>query len=109
MSLTKGKHTIAEIEGIRCSVVETGLGESRARFLKELLEYNGCEVKMEKEKAKDGSSLDTYIVGVTDILFNIAIKLYGHKLIKQDGGTVTLQYWNQWPVDPDLPYWMVTI
>jgi hypothetical protein len=108
MALTKGKHVITEIEGIRCSQVETGLTESRAIFLKELLEYNGYEVRMEKEKAKDGSALETYILGVTDILFNPAIKLYGLKLNRKEGGKVTLQYWNQWPVDPDMPYWMVT-
>ena len=109
MSLTKGKHTVAEIEGVRCSVVETGLSESRALFLKEILEYNGYEVKMEKEKAKDGAILETFILGVTDIVFNVAIRLYGLKLRKKEGGVVTLQYWNQWPVDPDLPYWMVTV
>ena len=109
MSLTRGKHTVIEIEGVRCSVVETNLTESRALFLKELLEDNGYEGKTEKEKAKDGTALDTYVLGVTDILFNTVIKLYALKLNRKDGNAVTLQYWNQWPVDPDLPYWMVTL
>jgi hypothetical protein len=109
MALNKGKHNVVEIEGVRCSIVETGLIESRALFLKELLELNGYEVKMEKEKAKDGTILETFILGVTEILFNPAIKLYALKLHRKDGQAVTLQYWNQWSVNPDLPYWMVTL
>jgi hypothetical protein len=109
MALNKGKHTVVEIEGVRCSIVETGLIENRALFLKELLEENRYEVKMEKEKAKDGTSLQTFILGVTEILFNPAIKLYALKLYRKDGQAVTLQYWNQWPVNPDIPYWMVTL
>jgi len=107
MSLNKGKHNVIEIEGVRCSVVETGLTDSRAEFLMGLLRDNGYEVKMEKEKTKDGTLLETLVLGVTDILFNPAIQVYGLKLRRKDGKTVTLQYWNQWPADPDLPYWMV--
>ena len=109
MALNKGKHSIIEIEGVRCSVVETGLTENRALFLKSLLQDNGYEVKMEKEKAKDGSPLDTLVLGVTDILFNPVIKVYAQKLHRQDKHIVTQAYWNQWPVNPDLPYWMVTL
>jgi hypothetical protein len=109
MALNKGKHVIAEIEGVRCTVIETGLTESRARFLKGILEQNGCEVKQEQEKAKDGSALDTFILGVTDILFNPVIAVYAHRLKRSDGGEVTPAFWNQWPADPDIPYWMVTL
>ena len=52
MVLNKGKHVVAEIEGVRSTVVETGLNESRSLFLKELLQQNGYEVKMEKERPK---------------------------------------------------------
>jgi hypothetical protein len=109
MALNKGKHNVIEIEGVRCSVVETGLVESRALFLKELLENNGYEVKMEKEKTKDGAELDTLVLGVTDILFNPVIRVYAQKLMRKDGHIVTQAYWNQWPVNPDLPYWMVAV
>ena len=108
MPLNKGKHLIAEVEGVRCSVVETGVNESRADFLKELLRHNGYEVKMEKEKAKDGTLLDTYILGVTDILFNPVIKVYQQKLLAPGGSVVTPAYWNQWGADTTLPYWQVT-
>jgi hypothetical protein len=107
MALNKGKHIVAEVEGERCTVIETGLSESRAAFLKELLIHNGFAVKSEKEKAKDGSTLETSLLGVTDLLFNPVIKVYQHALLRKDGKEVTPAYWNQWPEDPDLPYWEV--
>ena len=109
MALNRGKHSVVEIEGVRCSLVETGLTESRALFLKELLQNNGFEVKMEKEKTKEGLALDTISLGVTDILFNPVIRVFMHKLLRKDGQIVTQAYWNQWPVNPDLPYWMVSL
>jgi hypothetical protein len=109
MSLNKGKHTVTEIEGVRCSVVETGVSEARMTFLKELLENNGYTVKCEKEKAKDGSPLETFILGVTDILFNPVIRVYQHKILRKDGKEVTPAYLNQWTADPGLPYWQVNL
>jgi hypothetical protein len=108
MSLNKGKHNVQEIEGIRCTVVETGLSADRSGFLKTLLVLNGYDVKMEKEKAKDGTELETIILGVTDILFNPVVKVYQNKLHREDGQVVTPAYWNQWIADPNLPYWMVS-
>ena len=107
MSLSKGKVTIVEIDGVRCSVVETGLSESRAKFLKELLENNGYVVKLDQEKTKDGSPSGTCILGVTDILFHPVIKVYQHGLLREDGQEVTPAYWNQWPEGSDLPYYQV--
>ena len=107
MALNNGKHVVTEIEGIRSTVVETGLNENRSLFLKELLLQNGFEFKTEKEKAKDGTPLETFILGVTDLVFNPMIRIYEQKLLRPDGHPVTPAYWNQWAVDPDLPYWMV--
>jgi len=107
MALKNGKHNIAEIEGVRCSVVETGLSPVRAEFLRNLLVFNGYEVKMEKEKARDGSEMESYVAGVTDILFNPMIVVYEKKLNRKDGITVTPAYWNQWPQDDNIPYWKV--
>jgi hypothetical protein len=107
MALLKGKHNIAEIEGIRCTVVETGTSPERAEFLKNLLVFNGFEVKMEKEKAKDGTGLDTFVIGLTDVLVNPMIILYEKKLIRKDGLTVTPAYWNQRQKEDSLPYWKV--
>jgi hypothetical protein len=109
MALNKGKHSVIEIDGVRCSLVETGLDENRSLFLKSLLQDNGYEVKMEKEKTKDGAELDTLVLGVTDILFNPVIKVYAQKLMRKDGQLVTQAYWNQWPVNSNIPYWMVTL
>jgi hypothetical protein len=108
MPLNKGKHNVIEIEGVRCTVVETSLTESRALFLKDLLVLNHFDVKMEAEKGKDGTPLGTYILGVTDLLFNPVIAVYGHKLLRKDGHSVNPAYWNQWREDADIPYWMVT-
>jgi len=108
MSLNKGKHTVAEIEGVRCTIVETGLSEDRMTFLQELLLHNGYTVKTEKEKAKDGSAMETSILGVTDLLFNPVINVYQHRIFRNDGKEATPAYWNQWKADPDLPYWQVT-
>jgi hypothetical protein len=107
MALSKGKHNIAEIEGARCTVIETGTTPERAEFLKNLLVFNRYEVKMEKEKEKDGTELETYIVGTTDVLFNPMIIVYEKKLIRKDGLTVTPSYWNQLPDQDALPYWQV--
>ena len=108
MALINGKHVVAEIEGVRSTVVETGLNENRSLFLKEILQHNGYEVKMEKEKAKDGTPLDTWILGVTDIIFNPMIRIFERKILRPDGHPVSPAYWNQWAVDPDLPYYLVT-
>ena len=107
MAILKGKHNIAEIQGIRCSVVEAGATYERAEFLKNLLVLNGYDVKMEKEKAKDGTELDSFVIGLTDILFNPMIVLYEKKLIRKDGLTVTPAYWNQKTEEDTLPYWQV--
>jgi hypothetical protein len=105
MPLSKGKHNIAEIEGTRCTVVETGVTPERAEFLRNLLVFNGYEVKMEKEKAKDGTELETFVIGLTDLIFNPMIVVYEKKLVRKDGLTVSPAYWNQWPEDNTLPYW----
>jgi hypothetical protein len=107
MITLKGKHQVAEIEGIRCTVAGTGLSEGRKEFLKELLTQNGFEVKAEKEKAKDGTALETWTAGVTDIHFNPTIAIYAHKLHRKDGVVVTPAYWEQSGLPADLPYWQV--
>jgi hypothetical protein len=107
MAILKGKHNIAEIEGIRCTVIEAGIARERAEFLQNLLLFNGYEVKMEKEKAKDGTELESWILGVTDLIFNPMIVVYEKKLKRRDGYTVTPAFWNQSPDQDILPYWKV--
>ena len=106
--MLKGKHTVIEIEGVRCTVVETGASDERVKFLKEILEFNKFEVKTEKEKAKDGTPLATSVIGVTDIVFSTMINLYERKLVRKDGHLLNPAYWNQWPDgDWDIPYYQV--
>ncbi len=105
MPLNKGKHVIAEIEGTRCTVVETGLTEARAAFLKDLLENNHFEVKTEPENSKEGAPTGTLILGVTDLEFNPVVKVYERKLFRNDGKVVSPAWWNQWEVqDDEIPY-----
>jgi len=105
MALTKAQHTIAEIEGVRCSVVESGISAERLKFVKDILTHSGLEVKSELEKKKAETDPDKYIVGVTDITFDLIIKLYEKKLKTPQGNIVTPNIWNQVKKDEELPYW----
>lgn len=107
MPLNKGKHTIAEINGTRCTVVETGTDQARTAFLGEILAANGYTVMTEQEKSKDGTPMETFVIGVTDLLFNPMIAVYQHKLRLRDGRVVSPACWNQWSVPTDIPYWQV--
>jgi hypothetical protein len=104
-ALNKGKHIVAEIEGIRCTVVESGLAAERAEFLKNLLEFNHFEVKIAGEVNPEGTELFT--VGVTDIIFNPVISVYKRSLKTQDGQIVSPAYWNQQTTICDPRYWMI--
>ncbi|MHC1706057.1 MAG: hypothetical protein AB9842_00910 [Bacteroidales bacterium] len=93
--LTKGKHVVAEIDGVRCTVVETGISEERMLFLQELLSANKYDVKVEEEKKEDAAVPPTFKIGVTDIIFNPVIAIYSKKLLLPDGRVITPAYWNQ--------------
>lgn len=103
----KGKHSVAEIDGVRCTIVESRIGKERLDFLTELLSYNGLAVKSEQEKDKEGTLLGTYVIGVTDILFNPTIVVYQKKLFRKDGEVVTAAWWEQKKSDTGIPYWQV--
>lgn len=94
MGLNKGKHVVAEINGVRCTVVETGLSQERMNFLKDLLEFNKFTVQFAAEKVAEGTPV-TYILGVTDIIFNPVIAVYERKLKTPDGFHITADFWNQ--------------
>jgi hypothetical protein len=95
MPLNKGKHIIQEIEGVRCSVVETGASKQRMEFLKEILTLNKYDVKIASEVKKEGDTSETYIVGVTDFLFNPVIDVYKRRLLSKTGHKITPAYWLQ--------------
>ncbi|MGD0712180.1 MAG: hypothetical protein ABR968_13485 [Bacteroidales bacterium] len=105
MPLNKVKHTISEINGVRCSVVETGATEERVAFLKALLEHNKFEVKVAEEN-KEGEP-KTYIIGVTNVLFNPVFAVYERSLKSVDGFKVTPAYWLQHTTVFDPRYWLM--
>jgi hypothetical protein len=102
--LTKGKHVIAEIDGVRCTIVESGISEARMQFLKEILSENKLEVKVQEEKKENGDA-STYTLGVTDLVFNPVIAIYARKLYHADGRIITPAYWNQFTDRIDNRYW----
>jgi hypothetical protein len=121
MALTKGKHIVKEIDSVLCTVVESGISNERMSFLKELLEFNKFEVKIEEDKtevkakpeAKEEAEtkvevkpekVTTYTIGVTDLVFNPMIAVYENSLKRPTGEVVSPAYWNQQPEKPGLPY-----
>jgi hypothetical protein len=107
MSLKKGKHIVSEVDGIRCTIVETGISKNRAEFLKDLLEFNGYEVKIKEDITDPPAEVKTYTLGVTDIVFNPVIAVYQKSLKTKEGKKVTPAYWNQAGKDEKIPYWLV--
>jgi hypothetical protein len=104
MSLNKIKHTISEIDGVRCSIVESSASEERVVFLKTLLEHNKFEVKVDEIKKPDEPK--TFIIGVTDIKFNPVFAVYERSLKSIDGFKVTPAYWLQQTTVFDPRYWL---
>lgn len=104
-ALKSVKHVIGEVEGVRCSIVESGISKDRALFLAELLKYNGMEVKIQSEPLSEDNSQPLYIIGVTDIVFNAVYKVYERALKRPDGKVVSPAYWRQESGDTTGWYW----
>lgn len=105
MSVFKAKHTVTEIEGVRCTVVETGVNRERMTFLKNLLEVNKFEVKVQPDN-KDGEP-ESFTVGVTSLIFNPVIAVFERNLKTADGHIVSPAYWQQKTTICDPRYWIV--
>jgi hypothetical protein len=108
MATLEGKHQVAEIDGVRCTICGKGLTEERKAFLADLLTKAGYEVKAAIEVGKDGKECGTWVIGVTDILFNPVIRVYQQKLFLNDGTKVTPAIWEQKTTQTEIPYWQVT-
>ena len=91
MALNKATHTILEIDGVRCSVVEENASKMRVDFLTKLLTHNGFQVKTVLTNEDEGLST----VAVTDIIFNTTLYVYELRLKTPDGKIVTPAYWLQ--------------
>jgi len=101
--LNKLKHIVGEINCVRCSIVESGISETRMIFLKDLLEFNKFEVITGKEKNDE----DKYTIGVSDVTFNHVFEVYDRKLKTKDGHRVSPAYWNQETTVCDPNYWIM--
>lgn len=82
-------HTIEEINGVRCSVIEKNISKERAQFLTKVLECNGKSVQIKNNE--DG----TAIIGIDDIIFNPLHSLYNRSLKTPEGKVLTPAYWFQ--------------
>jgi hypothetical protein len=104
MALNKGKHIVELMDGVRCSVVETGASAERVEFLKKLLLLNGYQVKVVAE-GEDGVS---FKIGVADLLFNPVVDVYKRRLKSFTGKRVTPAYWLQQSdkeTEAEVNYW----
>ncbi len=117
-------HTFEDLGGVKCSIIEKNIGADRAAFLKNLLEFNGYSVIIEKTPAKPAPKPapapvasvaaaatpapvpavppvpETFSLGVTDYLFNPMHALYGKELKTPAGHTVNMAYWKQEEAEP---------
>jgi len=131
MSLAKGSHTTDDIDGVRCSIIETEATKERVDFLTPLLEHNGYEVKVIKNdpppppKAKspvEGEEkenetevpqveepleeiVETYTIGVTNILFDPVMSVFDRSMKRPDGEIVSPAYWSQQDSEKEDWYW----
>jgi hypothetical protein len=106
MAINNAKHIVSEIDGIRCTIVESGVTLERAAFLRQLLEYNKFEVKELQIPSEVQGEEPKYTIGVTDLVFNPVFAVYECLLKTPEGGYVTPGYWNQECIDCDPRYWM---
>ena len=106
MAINNAKHIIGEIDGIRCTLVETGATLERAAFLRQLLEFNNFEVKEMVIPAENLNDEPRYTIGVTDLVFNPVFAIYECLLKIPEGGYVTPGYWKQECTDCKPEYWI---
>ncbi len=106
MGINNAKHIVGEIDGTRCSIVESGTGIERAAFLRQLLEFNNFEVKELKVPSGTEGGETTYTIGVTDLVFNPVFALYDRSLKTPEGGYVTPGYWLQECIECNPMYWL---
>jgi hypothetical protein len=105
MSLNNAKHIIAEFDGVRCTVVESGITKERLAFLKELLECNKFEVKVKEEPSELPEGPVKLVLGVTDLTFNPVFGVYDRSLRTKNGQFVSPGIWNQETTVYKRMYW----
>jgi hypothetical protein len=105
MAINNAKHIIAEIDGARCTIVESGASLERSAFLSDLLSFNNLEVKEMQELSEETGAEKGYTIGVTDLLFNPVFAIYERQLKTKEGSIVTPGYWKQECIECDPRYW----
>jgi hypothetical protein len=106
MAINNAKHIVSEIDGIRCTIVESGVSLERAAFLRDLLEFNNMEVKEIQEASEITGEEPKYTIGVTDLLFNPVFAIYERLLKTREGAAVSPGYWKQECIECDPRYWV---
>lgn len=95
MSINNAKHIVSEIDGVRCTIVESGITLGRLAFLTELLQLNNFEVKEMKVPSEVEGEEPRYTIGVTDLVFNPVFAIYECLLKNREGKLVTPEYWKK--------------
>ncbi len=106
MGINNAKHIISEINGVRCTIVETGVTLDRVAFLSDLLGFNNLGVKEMQEVSEIAGTEPKYTIGVTDLVFNPVFAVYEKQLKTREGTFVTPGYWKQECVECDPRYWI---
>ena len=101
----KAKHTVEEINGVRCTVVEKGATAARVDSLKKLLEFNKFEIQVAEDKKETEDAPTLFTIGVTDLVFNPVIAVYEMSLKTPDGKRVSPAYWDQKETEIVDQYW----
>ena len=97
------KHDYGKIGDTLVTFVGKDVSEDRKNFLKEFLEYNNFELVIEEKVDDEGNK--TFIMGVTDMVFNPVIWIYDRRLKTTDGRIANEDYWLQASSDLKPQYW----
>jgi hypothetical protein len=95
MSINNAKHIVGEIDGVRCTIVESGITLDRLAFLTDLLQLNKYDVKEMKVPSEVEGEEPKYTIGVTDLVFNPVFAIYECLLKNSEGKYVTPEYWKK--------------
>jgi len=93
MAINNAKHIVGEIDGVRCTIVDSGITLDRLAFLTDLLQFNNFDVKEMKLPSEVEGEEPKYTIGVTDLVFNPVFAIYERSLKTRDGKFVTPAYW----------------
>ena len=106
MAINNAKHIVSEINGMRCTIIETGATLERVAFLSDLLGFNNLDVREMQEISEIQGKEPTYTIGVTDLVFNPVFAIYERQLITREGTFITPGYWKQECIECDPRYWV---